>query len=137
MAMSKRSSEGEQEEISIAHGELARAPGHPFYERLNEVIESAWSLKRQRLGIDATTLEANAAMRSIVRRDTGESYEEFLRGLPGRRGLRRRRGKTWCGWTASAGNERDDRFAHTAAHSIHKRTVRGGTLHLKLECANS
>ena len=26
------------------------------------------------LGIDATTLEANAAMRSIVRRDTGESY---------------------------------------------------------------
>ena len=33
------------------------------------------------MGIDATTLEANAAMRSIVRRDTGESYEEFLRGL--------------------------------------------------------
>jgi len=38
-------------------------------------------LQGQRLGIDATTLEANAAMRSIVRRDTGESYEEFLRGL--------------------------------------------------------
>ena len=37
--------------------------------------------KGQRMGIDATTLEANAAMRSIVRRDTGESYEEFLRGL--------------------------------------------------------
>ena len=33
------------------------------------------------VGIDATTLEANAAMRSIVRRDTGESYEEFLKGL--------------------------------------------------------
>src|ERR1700751_2563851 len=38
-------------------------------------------LKGQRIAIDATTLEANAAMRSIVRRDTGESYEEFLRGL--------------------------------------------------------
>ena len=38
-------------------------------------------LKGPRMGIDATTLEANAAMRSIVRRDTGESYEEFLRGL--------------------------------------------------------
>ena len=25
--------------------------------------------------------EANAAMRAIVRRDTGENYEEFLRGL--------------------------------------------------------
>jgi len=38
-------------------------------------------LKGKTLGIDATTLEANAAMRSIVRRDTGESYEEFLRRL--------------------------------------------------------
>ena len=33
------------------------------------------------LGVDASTLEANAAMRSIVRRDTGESYTEFLEGL--------------------------------------------------------
>src|SRR3990172_8996698 len=32
-------------------------------------------------GIDATTLEANAALRSIVRRDTKESYQEFLTGL--------------------------------------------------------
>jgi transposase len=30
------------------------------------------------VGIDATTLEANAAMRSIVRKDTGESYQEFM-----------------------------------------------------------
>jgi transposase len=33
------------------------------------------------LGIDATTLEANAALRSIVRRDTGERYDEFLTRL--------------------------------------------------------
>jgi transposase len=33
------------------------------------------------IGVDATTLEANAAMRSIVRRDTGESYNEFLKKL--------------------------------------------------------
>jgi transposase len=32
-------------------------------------------------GIDATTLEANAALRSIVRRDTKESYAEFLTQL--------------------------------------------------------
>lgn len=30
------------------------------------------------IGIDATTLEANAALRSIVRRDTGDTYQEFL-----------------------------------------------------------
>ena len=32
----------------------------------------------QTIGIDATTLEANAALRSIVRRDSGESYQQFL-----------------------------------------------------------
>src|SRR5664279_410081 len=181
MAMSKRSGGEKQEDIWIAHTELAVAPGHPFYKRLNELLEGArfdevveglcarfyharlgrpslrpgiyfralligyfegidsergiaWRvadslalrrflgigldertpdhstisrtrrlidmdrhrevfagvlgllaerglLKGQRMGIDATTLEANAAMRSIVRRDTGETYDEFLRGL--------------------------------------------------------
>src|SRR6267378_6029049 len=33
------------------------------------------------IGVDGTTLEANAAMRSIVRRDTGESYTDFLTKL--------------------------------------------------------
>ena len=45
------------------------------------VLADRGLLKGQRIAVDATTLEANAAMRSIVRRDTGESYEEFLRGL--------------------------------------------------------
>src|ERR1700683_1926973 len=181
MAMSKRSGGEKQEDIWIAHTELAVAPGHPFYKRLNELLEGAgfdelveglcarfyharlgrpslrpgiyfralligyfegidsergiaWRLadslalrrflgigldeqtpdhstisrtrrlididrhrevfswvlgllagrgllKGQRMGIDATTLEANAAMRSIVRRDTGETYDEFLCGL--------------------------------------------------------
>jgi transposase len=33
------------------------------------------------LGVDATTLEANAAMRSIVRRASGESYQQYLNEL--------------------------------------------------------
>src|SRR2546425_11128043 len=181
MAMGTRKQREKQEDIWIAHTELASAPGHPFYQRLNELLEAerfdefvenrcakfyaakygrpsltpgiyfrslligyfeaigaergiAWRLadslalrrfvgialdeytpdhstisrtrrlidldthrevfawvlgvladrgllKGQRIAIDATTLEANAAMRSIVRRDTGESYEDFLRGL--------------------------------------------------------
>lgn len=47
---------------------------------LQRVAESGL-LKGKTLGIDATTLEANAALRSIVRRDTGESYQEFLTQL--------------------------------------------------------
>jgi transposase len=38
-------------------------------------------LKGKTIAIDATTLEANAAMRSIVRRDTAETYQEFLTRL--------------------------------------------------------
>jgi len=38
-------------------------------------------VKGETLGVDATTLEANAALRSIVRRDTGEGYEAFLTRL--------------------------------------------------------
>ena len=45
-------------------------------------------LKGKRVGIDATTLEASAAMRSIVRRDTGESYGEFLTGLAKASGIK-------------------------------------------------
>src|SRR5258708_4060286 len=181
MAMGTRRQRERQEDLWVAHTELASAPGHPFYQRLNELLQAgcfdefvesrcakfyaarygrpsltpgiyfrslligyfegigaergiAWRLadslalrrfvgigldeytpdhstisrtrrlidldthpevfawvlgvladrgmlKGQRIAIDATTLEANAAMRSIVRRDTGESYEEFLRGL--------------------------------------------------------
>src|ERR1700689_4280061 len=44
-------------------------------------LVAAGLLKGKTIAIDATTLEANAAMRSIVRRDTGESYQEFLTGL--------------------------------------------------------
>lgn len=33
------------------------------------------------VGVDSTMLEANAAMRSIVRRDTGEPYKEYLKRL--------------------------------------------------------
>ena len=45
------------------------------------VLADRGLVQGQRIAIDATTLEANAAMRSIVRRDTGESYDEFLTGL--------------------------------------------------------
>ena len=44
-------------------------------------------LKGKTLGVDATTLEANAALRSIVRRDTGESYREYLERLARESGI--------------------------------------------------
>lgn len=46
-----------------------------------ERLAQAGLLRGKTIGVDATTLEANAAMRSIVRRATGESYREYLRKL--------------------------------------------------------
>lgn len=46
-------------------------------ERLGE----AGLVKGKTIAIDATTLEANAALRHIVRRETGESYQDFLTTL--------------------------------------------------------
>ena len=44
-------------------------------------------LKGNTVAIDGTTLEANAALRSIVRRDDGQAYEEFLKGLARESGI--------------------------------------------------
>ena len=51
------------------------------------VIAEKGLLEGKTLGIDATTLEANAALRSIVRRDSGESYVEFLTKLAQESGI--------------------------------------------------
>ena len=39
------------------------------------------------MGVDSTTLEANAALRSIVRRDNGQGYQEFLTDLAKQSGI--------------------------------------------------
>jgi transposase len=44
-------------------------------------LADAGLVKGKTVGIDATTLEANAALRSIVRCDSGESYPDFLTKL--------------------------------------------------------
>jgi transposase len=187
MAMGTRKNRQRQEQLWVAHAEMATGPGHPFYKRLNQLLDGekfdefcerecaqfyaenngrpsltpgtyfrlllvgyfegidsergiAWRVadslglrqylgigvdegtpdhstisrtrrlidvdthrkvffwvlglladrglvKGKTVGIDGTTLEANAAMRSIVRRDNGASYEEFLKGLAKESGI--------------------------------------------------
>ena len=55
---------------------------------VQERLVEAHLLRGKTLAVDATTLEANAAMRSIVRRDTGESYQQFLTRLAAASGLK-------------------------------------------------
>jgi transposase len=55
---------------------------------VQERLVAARLLKGRTVAIDATTLEANAAMRSIVRRDTAESYQDFLTRLAAESGIK-------------------------------------------------
>src|ERR1035437_10420315 len=51
------------------------------------LLEQKGLLRGKAVAIDATTLEANAAMRSIVRKDTGEDWKQYLRGLAQAEGI--------------------------------------------------
>jgi transposase len=57
------------------------------FDWILELLADAGLVKGKRIGIDATTLEANAALRSIVRRDSGQSYQEFLQELAQQSGI--------------------------------------------------
>ena len=51
------------------------------------VLAGAGLVDGKTIGVDASTLEANAAMRSIVRRDSGEAYNDFLTRLAKESGI--------------------------------------------------
>ncbi len=44
-------------------------------------------IKSERIGVDASTMEANAALRTIVRRVDGDSYREMLRRMAAESGI--------------------------------------------------
>ena len=76
------------EEIPPNHSTLSRTRRRIDVETHGEVftwvlaqLAQAGLVQGKTIGIDATTLEANAAMRSLVRRDTGQDYETYVKGL--------------------------------------------------------
>src|SRR5262249_50825371 len=83
------------------------------------------------VGVDATTLEANAAMKSLRRKDTGDDYKAYLRKLAAEAGLhdpsddelrrfgRRRKGKTMSNddWASPA--DPDSRIAQMKDGTTH------------------
>jgi transposase len=60
---------------------------HAVFGWVLKLVAVQGLLKGKTIGIDATTLEANAAMKSIVRRDTGESYMAYLKRLAAEAGV--------------------------------------------------
>src|SRR5689334_22029921 len=84
-------------------GTTERVPDHSWLSKTRsrlplEVHEAvfSWVLRRlaehglikgERIGVDASTMEANAALRAIVRRDSGEGYREMLGRLAEESGI--------------------------------------------------
>jgi transposase len=80
-----------------------KTPDHVTISRTRRLIDAethqqifSWVLQRlaqgglikgKTIGVDSTTLEANAAMKSIVRRDTGETYMTYLKRLAAAAGI--------------------------------------------------
>jgi transposase len=58
-----------------------------LFQMVLEILAQHDLLRGKTIGIDATTLEANAALRSIVRRDDGTAYDEFLKKLARESGI--------------------------------------------------
>src|SRR5262245_24592122 len=74
--------------ISRTRRLIALETHRAIFTWVQERLAAAGLLKGRTVAIDATTLEANAAMRSIVRRDTGETYQEFLARLARTSGIK-------------------------------------------------
>jgi transposase len=120
-------------------GERDRVPDHSWLSRTRsrlplEVHDKVFTwvlkllnerglIKGERVGVDASTIEANAALRTIVRRDTGEGYREMLTRMAKESGIetptaedlirldRNRKGKTLSNADWQSATDPDARIA--------------------------
>ena len=74
-------SESDHSTISRTRRLIDVATHEAVFDWVLKRIGASGLLRGKTIGIDATTLEANAALRSIVRRDSEQGYEEFLMEL--------------------------------------------------------
>ncbi len=64
--------------LSKTRGRLPREIHETVFGWVLKLVAEQGLVKGKRIGIDASTMEANAALRTIVRRDDGRTYREML-----------------------------------------------------------
>jgi transposase len=67
--------------LSRVHDRLPLEIHEEMFVFVLKIAEEKKLLKGKTVGVDSTTLEANAAMKSIERKDTGEDWKEYLTRL--------------------------------------------------------
>lgn len=73
--------------MTIIRQRLAESVYDKVFVFVLSLLENKGLLRGKAVAIDATTLEANAAMKSIVRKDTGEDWKQYLQGLAKAEGI--------------------------------------------------
>lgn len=71
----------EHSSLTVTRQRLPLAVHEAVFARILELAATKGLLRGKTVAVDATTLEANAAMKSIVRRDTGETWQQYIRRL--------------------------------------------------------
>jgi transposase len=67
--------------LSVTRARLPQEVHDMVFEFVLKLAKDKRLLDPKTIGVDSTTLEADAAMKSIVRRDTGEGYKEYIKKL--------------------------------------------------------
>ena len=73
--------------LSRTRARLPHEVNTAVFDWVLALIAEAGLVKGERIGVDASTMEANAALRNIVRRDTGEGYRGMLERLAQESGI--------------------------------------------------
>jgi len=109
------------------------------------LVEEHGLLKGKTVGVDSTLLEANAAMKSIVRQDTGEDWEAYVRGLAEAEGVeinsdddlrkfdRKRKGKKASNQDWKSSSDSDARIMKMKKGHTHLSYKQEHTVDLKTE----
>jgi transposase len=73
--------------LSKTRGRLAHEVHAEVFGWVLARLDEHGLIKGERIGVDASTMEANAALRTIVRRGSGEGYREMLRRMAAESGI--------------------------------------------------
>ena len=74
--------------LSVIRDRLPMEVHREVFTWVLRLLEEKKLVKGKTVGVDSTTLEANAAMKSIVRRDTGDDYETYVKQLMAKEGIK-------------------------------------------------
>ena len=88
--------------LSRTRSRLPHEAHETVFGWLLKLVAERGLVKGERIGVDGSTMEANAALRTIVRRDSGESYRAMLMRMAKRAASTPRAPRTWRASTASA-----------------------------------